>query len=359
MTTLRRPRRTIKDVAEQAGVSLGTVSGVLNGTGCFSEGTRQRVWAVANELNYTPNRQARTLRAGGRPDGAVKTGIIMHVSHLGEGSPTDDPLEAPRSLLLAWLAEQRGMYPISYWYHTRKGFQCPPVLNGHVDGAIVGTPHPEVVRLLRERLPLVLLDVPFMAANVDVPMVNVDLRQGFGRLMAELAALGHRRLGLVASDSVGDGVSTEAPNRQAIVDAARLAGLELPADCCLSDQITPATHEAMMARLAEAFVPHLRSGRITAIVAAGMSYGVTLYEHLTRLGIRVPADVSLAMPYPGMGPPPHGIAAVAIDWRAMIETALDVLGAQLDGKPSRCREFLVPPLFLPGATLGPPPTRQP
>jgi DNA-binding LacI/PurR family transcriptional regulator len=115
----------------------------------------------------------------------------------------------------------------------------------------------------------------------------------------------------------------------------------------------------MMARLAEAFVPHLRSGRITAIVAAGMSYGVTLYEHLTRLGIRVPADVSLAMPYPGMGPPPHGIAAVAIDWRAMIETALDVLGAQLDGKPSRCREFLVPPLFLPGATLGPPPTRQP
>ena len=56
----------IKQIAEQAGVSPGTVSLVLNGRGDelrISKVTQQRVKEVAKELNYQPNIYARRLRS--------------------------------------------------------------------------------------------------------------------------------------------------------------------------------------------------------------------------------------------------------------------------------------------------------
>lgn len=352
-------KRTIKEVARQAGLSVGTVSSVLNGSQQFAETTRKRVWDAAHALNYSPNRQARTLRAGGPGEGRARTGIVMHVSHLGGDNPMENPLDAPRSLLLAWLAQQRGLYPISYWYHRRQGFQCPPVLNGAVDGAIVGTPHLEVVEILREKLPLVLLDVPFAAATAELPLVNADRRAGFAPLAAQLASQGHRRLGIVHSNHRGDGADTEAPNLAAIREAARDSGLEIPEGCCLADDLVPETHQRLMQQLTDAFVPLIRSRRVTAILAPGESYAITLCENLRQRGIRIPEDVSLAMPYSGMDAPPHAIACTALDWPAMLALALDVLVALIAGKPSPCREYLVAPRVLPGNTIGPAPTLSP
>jgi LacI family transcriptional regulator len=53
---------TIKDVAQRAGVSITTVSYVLNGKGHISEATRRSVLAAAEELNYHPNAHARHLK---------------------------------------------------------------------------------------------------------------------------------------------------------------------------------------------------------------------------------------------------------------------------------------------------------
>lgn len=56
---------TLKDISKQAGVSIATVSRVLNGreeTGFVSEETRQRIMAIASELGYKPNLLARALR---------------------------------------------------------------------------------------------------------------------------------------------------------------------------------------------------------------------------------------------------------------------------------------------------------
>lgn len=52
---------TIKDVAQRAGVGLGTVSRVLNGSGYVSEEARQRVLEAVEALNYVPNAQARAM----------------------------------------------------------------------------------------------------------------------------------------------------------------------------------------------------------------------------------------------------------------------------------------------------------
>ncbi|NMM94584.1 LacI family DNA-binding transcriptional regulator [Bifidobacterium oedipodis] len=55
---------TMRDIAAQAGVSQATVSYALHGDSSISEETRQRVLAVANDLNYTVNLSARSLRSG-------------------------------------------------------------------------------------------------------------------------------------------------------------------------------------------------------------------------------------------------------------------------------------------------------
>jgi len=59
-----RDRASIKDVARVAGVSVGTVSNVLNRPDFVSESTRQRVLDAMNELGFVRNATARQLRAG-------------------------------------------------------------------------------------------------------------------------------------------------------------------------------------------------------------------------------------------------------------------------------------------------------
>jgi LacI family transcriptional regulator/LacI family repressor for deo operon, udp, cdd, tsx, nupC, and nupG len=53
---------TIKQVAQRAGVSVATVSYVLNGTGVVTDETRQRVLDAVAELNYQPQHAARSMR---------------------------------------------------------------------------------------------------------------------------------------------------------------------------------------------------------------------------------------------------------------------------------------------------------
>jgi DNA-binding LacI/PurR family transcriptional regulator len=61
---------SLKDIAERAGVSLATVSNVVNGYRPVGEATRQRVQQAIDELGYSPNLSARHLRSG-------RTGIVV------------------------------------------------------------------------------------------------------------------------------------------------------------------------------------------------------------------------------------------------------------------------------------------
>ena len=78
----RGPRRTsISDVARHAGVSLGTVSNVLNRPDRVSTATRDRVLAAIEELSFIPNGSARQLRAGTITTvGAVLLDIANHAA---------------------------------------------------------------------------------------------------------------------------------------------------------------------------------------------------------------------------------------------------------------------------------------
>lgn len=64
MKSTRNLPATIRDVAAAAGVSLGTASKGLNGTGQLREETRQRVHQAAKRLNFRPNNLAQSLLRG-------------------------------------------------------------------------------------------------------------------------------------------------------------------------------------------------------------------------------------------------------------------------------------------------------
>lgn len=57
---------SIKKIAAIAGVSIATVSRVLNNPDykCSSEGLREKIWQIAREMNYMPNEAARNLKMG-------------------------------------------------------------------------------------------------------------------------------------------------------------------------------------------------------------------------------------------------------------------------------------------------------
>lgn len=59
---MKARKTTIRDIAERSGVSVATVSRVINDNGRFSEETRKRVEAVIAETQYTTNMAGRTLR---------------------------------------------------------------------------------------------------------------------------------------------------------------------------------------------------------------------------------------------------------------------------------------------------------
>lgn len=62
-TTTKKNRITIRQVAEKAGVTIGTVSHVINGTATISPETTARVREAIEELNYVPNMTAKSLRS--------------------------------------------------------------------------------------------------------------------------------------------------------------------------------------------------------------------------------------------------------------------------------------------------------
>ena len=69
---MNEKRVTIYDIAEKAGVSVGTVNRALNGKGRISEQTRERILDIAKELGYTVNAAAQGLRRA-----PIKIGAIL------------------------------------------------------------------------------------------------------------------------------------------------------------------------------------------------------------------------------------------------------------------------------------------
>ncbi|MFE4548012.1 MULTISPECIES: LacI family DNA-binding transcriptional regulator [unclassified Streptomyces] len=272
---------TMVDVAARAGVSVATVSHVLNDTRPVLPHTRQAVLDAVDALGYTPNALARSLvtsrtRSIGLAVSAITnpyfTDILQGVEagalEQGYGLLLADPHDDPR--------------------HERKAVQL--LHERRVDGLIVApSPAPDaLLRYLgRHEVPTVFLD-RLVEAPADLSFafdqVCTENAAPMARLVAHLAERGHRRIGLVAGLP---GLSTTTERITGYRHGLAEAGL--PYDERLvahGDSVTDAAGRATAALLSLAAPP-------TALVTANNAMTIGALRTLRARGLSVPDDLAL------------------------------------------------------------------
>lgn len=214
MTAIRPSRKhSIRDVAEVAGVSVGTVSNVLNTPVLVAESTRRRVEQAITELGFVRNDSARQLRAGtSRAVGAVVLDIANPFFTEVARGIEDRLAEDDRILILCSSDEQPAKEQRYLRLLEEQGVQGVLITPSERD--ISG------LRDMRRRgTSVVLLDR--VSPTGDVCSVAVDDVRGGELAAGHLIALGHRRIGLVNGPMA---IRQCADRRRGVRKALRTAG---------------------------------------------------------------------------------------------------------------------------------------
>ncbi len=192
---------TIKDVAKVAGVSIATVSYVLNDRlDMVSEQTREHVLSTAREMGYRPNIAARNLQAN-------RAGLIGYAWHIAPEALESSPMMAQFMFYLAQAVEAAGYHMLTFTHPPEDPIAVYDDLirSGRIDGFVLAETRqadPRVAFLLES-------DVPFVSFgrtnnNWDFPWVDTDGRAGMRRAVEYLAGMGHKRIAFMGwpSDSL-------------------------------------------------------------------------------------------------------------------------------------------------------------
>jgi LacI family transcriptional regulator len=269
-------RLNIRQIADLAGVSIATVSRVLNGRGDVSEETREVVSRVIRENGYTANRNARGLSAG-------RTGLVGVLV----------PLVYPAyfSGILAGAAEALSERDFQIVLSPTGGEHDREVsivdrLHGLTDGAMIILPEEsseELERLLDSGFRFVVLD-PLMPLEERIPSVSAAHMSGADQAMKHLLDLGHRRVGQISGPR--GWVATE-DRRRGYRAALAAAGI-LP-DPALAREAEP---EIDAGRAAAEQLLDL-SELPTAIFAFNDNIAIGAIQAARARGLRVPEDLSV------------------------------------------------------------------
>lgn len=268
---------SVKDVAARAGVSIGTVSNVLNNPDKVSAATARRVRQAIDTLGYVRNDAARQLRAGrSRAIGLV----VLDVSNpffaeMARGAE-DEAIRAGFSVIVGNSAEQedRELAHLDLFDEQRvHGVLVTPV--GHVDGRL---------RRLRERgIAAVLVDR--LSTDTSFSSVSVDDTMGGRMAAAHLIDRGASRLMYVS------GPTSLRQVRERLAGAAAAVG-DRPGVALVAREMPALTIDAGHAA-GEAIVALEPAQRPEAVFAANDLLAIGVLQALTAARIRVPQDIML------------------------------------------------------------------
>jgi LacI family transcriptional regulator len=284
---------SIKEVALKAGVSIATVSRVLNDKGPVAEATRSRILEAIERLRYVPHGAARSLITN-----QTDTIGVLLPDLYGEFFS-----EVIRGIDQA--ARRNGLHVLISGFHSDRA-EIEAVLRalrGRVDGLIVLSPDVDAQTLRRnlpETLPVVLLNTridrqmphtpqaPQAQGAVDAlnfDAINTDNHGGALAMVRHLAALGHRWIALIR----GPEENADARERlRGYRDALRAEGLMAAESLELSGDFS----EESGYRAGQLLLT--LKPRPTAVFAANDSMAIGCLFALRAAGIRVPEDVALA-----------------------------------------------------------------
>jgi LacI family transcriptional regulator len=183
-------QRTIREIAQLAGVSIATVSRVVNASGYVSEKTRSAVESVIREHGYTANRTARGL-SGGRTGLVGVTVPRIHLAYF--------------SLIVAGVAEalyehdMRIVLCPTLHEHAREVSLLERLMHGTTDCGLLVLPEEsssELRTLMNHGYRFVVVD-PRKRIDERVPTVSAAHSSGADQATRHLLDLGHRRIGAI------------------------------------------------------------------------------------------------------------------------------------------------------------------
>lgn len=265
----------LHDVAHKAGVSIATVSRVINRQNVVRVATRNRVLKALEESNYHPNINARALSAR---DNRV---IALIVSSLA------NPYFAEIYQMVEELAQPKGYEVLvadTDYSPERLAERVRLMLGRRVAGlgVVVSEMDDRVVReLARSKIPVVVSDVRVHPPNIT--NIRVNCGKGMQRLLDHLRSLGHQRMAFVDTHPTLESITER---RKAFLD--EMGALAHAKSTIFTESESPeGGRQAVRNLLSSGFKP-------TAIVCVNDHMAMGVLKELREHGIRVPEDVSVA-----------------------------------------------------------------
>lgn len=335
-------RASIKDVAAFAGVSLGSVSRVLNKAGNVGDEVRARVERAMRELDYSPDQTAQALRSrSSRTVGCMFTDVANPLyARLYQTFETKLHQAGYMVLLANSLNDLQREREILAMFQSRR-----------MDGAIVAPGNERDPALLetmdRLGLPVVVLDRDMDVAH---DRVLFDHLRGLHDAVQHLGALQHRDVALLIADVPNRPMRRRLEGFQAGLAAAGLAFR--PERVVRLGASTSPAYDDVLQLLRPADRP-------TALIVPGTSVLADALHAIAALGLQVPRDVSIV----SLGDPDFArhqrpaITSIAIDHEIAAQAGVDMLLKRMRGDPpAQPREALAPARFVARASTGPAPT---
>jgi LacI family transcriptional regulator len=317
----RRP--TMRDVSRLAGVSVKTISRVINDDPAVAPATAERVQAAIRELGFQPNLVARSLRVG--RDDAVGV-VVENIA---------DPFFAEMTSAIEQIARERGMFVIiasaGYAPENERA-----VVNGiasrHVAGLIISPTSGDHSYLARERLrfPVVFVDRPPVQYDVDAVLVD---NEGATRMAVEhLIKHGHRRIAFV-----GDRLHmyTTRLRYQGFRAAMRDAGITVDERLVRAGALETQNSTEAMEQLLEF------EGGLTAVISANARASLGVVRALHRRGRTDIAHVSFD-DFQGAESLTPPVTVIYQDPRQMGRQAAALLFDRISGEPGPTQRVVLP-----------------
>ena len=266
---------TIKDVAQEAGVSVASVSRALNGHASITDDTRKHILAVVKRMRYMPHVGARSLTTS-----FTNTIGVLLPDLYGEFFS-----EIIRGIDVA--ARARGLHLMVSSLHGDADEVALSIraMRGRVDGLLVMSPHVDAALLsdnLPEDLPIVLMSTS--AGGTQYASISFDNYSGAYAMVEHLVGQGYRRIAFLA----GPAGNFEAQERLRGYHAA-LAAL---APHAVAQVFEGDFSEESGQRVGQALAA--ADERPDALFAANDMMAIGALLELRQRGLELPRDIALA-----------------------------------------------------------------
>lgn len=272
---------TIKEIAEELGMSATTVSNVINGkTTEVSQKTIERVQKLLNKYDYVPNMNAKNLAQ----NHSHMIGIVLKGQKDKYENIFADPFFGDLLGALEAAIREKGYYMMLYTSENINEI-VHNIVSWNTEGLIMlGMLHDDFVKIKNKyKRPIVLID-SYTPENI-AHFVNIGLNDEEGGYLITkyLLDCGHRKIAFLADNLSGVDYVRYSGHQRALKEY----GLEVDLDDMIVIRPGKTERETSVNEICS--IAH----KYTAFICSSDFYAATLMKALQERGIRIPEDLSI------------------------------------------------------------------